>query len=208
MSTMLRRVTRVLPLLLFVLPVAFAEGGEVDLAIPALTGYEADFVQKFTPKGFRNPQIEKGSVTFGKLPRMRWSYVSPEAKTFVFDGETSWLYTPAERQAYRKKLGAADKAELPFLVMSSGQAMTRAYTVRERKSGGAITVTLKPRAANSALREITLTTAAADHRIRRLEYADRQGNRTVFEFSNYRKASTDATTFTFRPPGGVEVVEQ
>lgn len=208
MFTILRRATRVLPLLLFILPVAFAEAGEVDLAIPALTGYEADFVQNFTPKGFRNPQIEKGSVKFGKLPRMRWSYASPEAKTFVFDGDTSWLYTPAERQAYRKTLGPADKAELPFLVMSSGQALARAYTVRERRSGDAIAVTLKPRAANSALREITLTTSAADHRLRRLEYTDRRGNRTVFEFSNYRRASTDATTFAFRPPAGVEVVEQ
>jgi chaperone LolA len=203
-----RRASRLLPLLLILISAQVAGAAEIDLAMPALNGYEADFVQKFTPKGFRNPQVERGTVVFGKLPNMRWIYASPEAKTFVFDGETSWLYAPAERQAYRKQLTAADKAELPFLVMSSGAAMTRAYEVRERRSPDGVTITLRPRAANASLREIALTTAAADHRLRRLEYADRQGNRTVFEFSNYRKASTDAATFSFRPPAGVEVVEQ
>lgn len=196
--------------LIFVLSILVAvpaAAATVDDAVRAIGGLEADFVQKFTPKGFKNPQIERGRVVFGRLPQMRWTYTHPEAKTFVFDGDTSWLYTPADRQAFRNRLSAADKAELPFLVLSNGDALARAYVVSEKRGPDTVTVALKPKAANPVLREIILTTGAGDRRLKRLEYADRQGNRTVFEFSNYRKAATDAATFAFKPPAGVEVVE-
>ena len=71
---------------------------ELDLAARAVAGREASFTQRFTPKGFKSSQVESGTVTFGSLPMMRWSYTAPEAKLFVFDGTKSWFYVPADRQ--------------------------------------------------------------------------------------------------------------
>src|SRR5687768_2595387 len=89
---------------------------EAGRALQAVAGLQADFVQRFTPHGFKVAQVEKGSVVFGPAPRMRWSYFEPEKKTFVFDGQTSWLYIPAERQVTVAKLDDKAKQEIPFLL--------------------------------------------------------------------------------------------
>ena len=81
-----------------VLTAAPARQAEIDLAAAAINGMEAQFTHSFTPKGFNNPQVESGSVIFGKLPAMRWTYARPESKTFVFDGSRSWFYVPADKQ--------------------------------------------------------------------------------------------------------------
>src|SRR5881396_3427662 len=75
-----------------------AAAAEIDRAAAALAGTEAQFTQRFTPKGFKNSQVDSGSVVFGTLPMMRWTYSRPEQKIFVFDGSRSWFYLPAEKQ--------------------------------------------------------------------------------------------------------------
>src|SRR4051794_25502127 len=85
-----------LTLLLFPALPSFA--AEIDRAAAAMAGQEAQFTQRFTPKGFKNSQAESGTVLFGTLPMMRWSYAKPEEKLFVFDGTKSWFYVPGDRQ--------------------------------------------------------------------------------------------------------------
>src|ERR671926_760356 len=94
-----------------------AAPSEVDRAAAALPGTEARFTQSFTPKGFKNSQSESGTVIFGPLPQMRWSYSRPEQKLFVFDGSRSWFYFPADKQVTVADLDAERRAELPFLII-------------------------------------------------------------------------------------------
>jgi chaperone LolA len=184
-----------------------ASTSEAGRALQAVAGLQADFVQRFTPHGFKVAQVEKGSVTFGSAPRMRWHYQTPEQKTFVFNGETSWLYIPAERQVTVAKLGDKEKQEIPFLLISDPSQLNRYFTMKERQTRGAVTIEIKPRNGASMIREVILTTDRSTHRIRSLTYTDRQGNRTVFEFAGYRKAPAADLAFQFTPPPGVDVVE-
>ena len=90
-------------------PVAAAAQSEVSRAIAAMSGQQAQFVQKFTARGFSRPQVESGTVIFGPTPKMRWTYASPEKKTFVFDGTTSWFYVPTDRQVMINQLTEAER---------------------------------------------------------------------------------------------------
>jgi outer membrane lipoprotein carrier protein len=175
---------------------------EIDSAARAVVGQEARFIQRFTPKGFKNSQVESGTVIFGALPMMRWSYASPEQKLFVFDGSKSWFYIPGDRQVTVATLDEAKKRELPFLLVGDPVAREKHFTVTRR---GNVT-TLQPRAANSMIRNIAVTTAPSTHLIQRIEYSDREGNRTVFELSGYHPRPAAADTFRFTPPAGVQVV--
>ena len=76
---------------------ASAHASEIDRAAAAMAGTEAQFTQRFTAKGFRNSQVESGSVVFGTLPMMRWTYTQPEAKTFVFDSIVAVPEAPSGR---------------------------------------------------------------------------------------------------------------
>jgi outer membrane lipoprotein carrier protein len=200
---------KITSLVLSLVFVASAAGAaELDRAAAALVGTEAQFTQRFTPKGFKNSQIDSGSVVFGTLPMMRWTYAKPEQKIFVFDGSRSWFYLPAEKQVTVTTLDEAHRRELPFLLIGDQAARDRNFVVRESTSGGNVIAMLQPRAASAMIRSVTITIAAATHAIQRVAYSDRDGNETTFDFSGFTRRSVTPDLFRFTPPAGVEVVQQ
>ena len=188
----------------FVAGTAFA--ADIDDAARAIIGKEASFTQRFTPKGFKNAQVESGSVLFGSLPMMRWSYTSPEEKLFVFDGSKSWFYVPADKQVTVASIDEARKRELPFLLVGDAAARARAFNIKEQRKGSSVITTLQPRESSAMIRNIVVTTSASDHLIQHIEYTDREGNHTSFDLGGYHLRSASAELFRFTPPAGVQVV--
>ncbi len=195
-------------LLLTFLFTSALNAAELDRAAAALAGTEAQFTQRFTPKGFKSAQVESGSVVFGTLPMMRWTYTRPEEKQFVFDGSRSWFYVPADKQVTVTTLDASRRAELPFLVIGDPAARAKAFVVRESSRGRSTIVTLQPRSAAAMIRNVTVSIGAATHLIERVEYTDREGNQTVFDLSGFHARAAGNDFFRFTPPAGVQVVEQ
>src|SRR5688500_13833585 len=118
---------------------------ELDRAAAAMSGMEASFTHRFTAKGFKTAQVESGSVVFGALPMMRWSYTRPEEKLFVFDGTSSWFYVPADKQVTLGRVNDARKRELPFLLLGDPAARERHFAVKQQSRGGSVVTTLTPR---------------------------------------------------------------
>ena len=185
-----------------------ASAAEIDRAAAALAGTEAQFTQRFTPKGFKNSQVDSGSVVFGTLPMMRWSYAQPEQTVFVFDGNRSWFYLPAEKQVTVTTIDEQRRGDLPFLVIGDPAARDRHFIVRETAHGGTVTTTLQPRQSSAMIRNITITIATATHAIQRVSYSDRDGNETTFDFAAFTRRAVGPDFFRFTPPAGVEVVQQ
>jgi outer membrane lipoprotein carrier protein len=179
---------------------------ELDRAATAMSGMEANFTHRFTAKGFKNAQVESGSVVFGSLPAMRWTYAKPEQKLFVFDGTNSWFYVPADKQVTQGRVTDARKRELPFLLLGDPAARDKHFIVKQQNRGGNVVTTLQPRDKNAMVRNVTVTIAPSTHLITRIEYTDRDGNRTSFDFSGYHRRAASADTFKFAPPAGVQVV--
>jgi outer membrane lipoprotein carrier protein len=185
-----------------------AFSAELDRAAAALAGTEAHFTQRFTPKGFKNSQVDSGTVVFGTLPQMRWSYARPEEKVFVFDGTRSWFYLPGEKQVTVTTLDEDRRRELPFLIIGDPPARDRNFIVRESTRGGLVITTLQPRSAAAMIRNVTITIVPATHTIQRVSYSDRDGNETTFDFSAFTRRAAGPDFFRFTPPAGVEVVQQ
>lgn len=195
-----------LALTLLLTTAGLASAAEIDHVAAAMAGKEAQFTQRFTPKGFKNAQSEGGSVLFGTLPMMRWSYTTPEEKLFVFDGSKSWLYVPADKQVTVGRLDESRKRELPFLLLGDPAAREKYFSLTEKSSRGAVVTTLQPRDPAAMIRNIVITTGATDHLIRSVAYNDREGNRTVFEISGYHPRAATPELFRFTPPAGVQTV--
>lgn len=179
---------------------------ELDRAATAMSGMEASFTHRFTAKGFKNSQLESGSVVFGSLPAMRWSYSKPEQKLFVFDGTNSWFYVPGDKQVTVGRVNDARKRELPFLLLGDPKARDQHFIVKEQKRGNNIVTTLQPRNKSALMKSVTVTIAPSTHLIQRIEYADRDGNQTAFDFSGYHRRAASADTFKFATPAGVQVI--
>jgi outer membrane lipoprotein carrier protein len=185
-----------------------AHAAEIDRAAASLPGSEASFTQQFTPKGFKTSQSESGTVIFGALPQMRWSYSRPEQKLFVFDGSRSWFYIPADKQVTVADLDAERRAELPFLIIGDPASRDRAFVVKESSKGTVVTATLQPRSAAAMIRNVVVSIDASTHLIRSVSYTDREGNQTTFAFSGFHKRAAPADLFHFSVPAGVQVVQQ
>ncbi len=185
---------------------SYASPIELDRAAAVMSGMEASFTHHFTAKGFKTGQVENGTVVFGTLPKMRWSYTSPEEKLFVFDGTNSWFYVPADKQVTTGRITDARRKELPFLLLGDPSARDRVFVVKQQNRGGNVVTTLQPRDKGSIIRSVTVTIAPATHLIQRIDYTDRDGNQTSFSFSGYHRRTASAGTFTFAPPAGVQVI--
>jgi chaperone LolA len=137
---------------------------------------------------------------------MRWSYTAPESKLFVFDGSKSWFYVPADKQVTVGVLDDARKRELPFLLIGDPAARDRYFVVKETRRGNAVVTTLQPRDRGAMIRDVSVTSDASSHTITRIDYSDREGNRTSFDLSGYHPAAAGAQTFRFTPPAGTQIV--
>lgn len=179
---------------------------ELDRAAAAMSGMEASFTHRFTAKGFKTSQVENGTVVFGTLPKMRWSYSAPEQKLFVFDGTNSWFYVPGDKQVTTGRVTDARRRELPFLLLGDPVARERVFVVKQQNRGGNVVTTLQPRDKSSMIRSVVVTVAPSTHLIQRIDYTDRDGNQTSFSFSGYHRRAASADTFTFAPPAGVQVI--
>jgi outer membrane lipoprotein carrier protein len=199
--------TTLITLSLLLFSAGAARASELDLVAAAVAGSEAAFTQHFTPKGFATSAPEGGSVVFGPLPMMRWTYSTPEQKTFVFDGHRSWFYVAADKQVTVADIDDERRAELPFLLIGDAGARQRLFNVTESARGGSVVTTLAPKSAGAQIRSVTVTTSAATHVLQRIEYTDREGNRTSFDFSGFHKRSATPDLFRFTPPAGVQVVQ-
>jgi len=202
----MKRTAFVLTFALVLATGAIAAPVELDRAAAAMSGMEASFTHRFTAKGFKNSQVESGSVVFGALPAMRWSYSKPEQKLFVFDGSNSWFYVPADKQVTQGRVTDARKRELPFLLLGDPAARDKHFVVKQQNRGGSVVTTLQPREKGSLVRTVTVTIAPSTHLIQRIEYTDRDGNHTSFDFSGYHRRAASAGTFSFSPPAGVQVI--
>src|SRR5260221_9913255 len=166
--------TSSLILVSLLLTAAGASAAELDKAAAAVAGSEASFTQRFTPKGFSTSTPESGSVVFGPLPMMRWSYASPEEKLFVFDGHRSWFYVPADKQVTVADVDDTRRAELPFLLIGDPTSRARLFNMTEAARGNSIVTTLQPKSGSAQIRSVIVTTAAATHTLERIEYTDRE----------------------------------
>lgn len=184
-----------------------ANAAELDRVASAVAGSEAGFTQRFTPKGFSTSTPESGSVVFGDLPMMRWSYSTPEQKLFIFDGKRSWFYVPGDKQVTVAEVDDSRRADLPFLLITEPAARERLFNISEATRDGSVVTTLQPKNAAAQIRGVIVTTSASTHLLQRIEYTDREGNRTSFDFSGFHKRPTTPDLFRFTPPAGVQVVE-
>jgi chaperone LolA len=198
--------TTVVLLTLALSATALAAPIELDRAAGAMSGMEAGFTHRFTARGFKTAQVETGSVIFGDLPKMRWSYSTPEQKVFVFDGTSSWFYVPADKQVTLGRVSDARKRELPFLLLGDPAARDKHFAVKQQTRKGVVVTTLNPRDSKALVKSVTVTIDPATHLISRIEYTDREGNRTSFDFSGYHRRAASADTFRFDVPAGVQVV--
>jgi outer membrane lipoprotein-sorting protein len=173
---------------------------QVRAKIMASQPFRMDFVQQVFIDGGMSLE-ESGTIVFADRTRVKWQYLRPDAKTFIFENGGYRYYDRENNQLIQGKVGAANEQVIWDLLCSPKPGQTsrwdeRTRTIRLSVESGSGRQELKIRIARDLLPE-------------RVEQAADNEVTTVYTFSRYRTGITLAPgEFSLDLPADVEIIEE
>lgn len=177
-----------------------------------LASLEADFVQRYS-QGPSDTRVESGRVAFLRPGKMRWDYTTPEAKLFLSDGKSVYLYVPSARQVTRTMAKESQDWRTPWRFLL-GRARLKElfgrieFSPEEPRAPARYILRAYPRPQESGrFREVVIE-VTADYRLTRLLIRESGAVETEFFFLRWRENPPLARSlFEFHAPPGVAVIE-
>ncbi len=165
----------------------------------------ADFEQKVFDRDKKLVQQSKGSFSFLRPGRFRWSYAQPYPQLIVGDGTRVWIYDEDLNQVTVRAMARA-LGSTPAALLAGAADVERAFELADAGSrDGLEWLEAKPREREAGFERILLGMGTAG--VQAMELIDHFGQTTVLRFSNIaRNPKLDAGTFRFVPPKGADVL--
>ena len=172
--------------------------------------FSATFTQTYEGALLRRKATESGTVHIKKPGKMRWEYAAPEKKLVVSDGQTMFMYFPADKQVMKNPVPEHDEATSAILFLMGKGDVARDFTVRfgeKRPDDSAYVLRLDPRTRQAEYDWLQVTADRNTLQIRELSWGDAQGGRNTIAFSNFKEnVGLADTLFQFTVPRGTEVI--
>lgn len=136
--------------------------------------------------------------------------VQTPSQTVVTDGETTWIYSPADSQVVVNDAGSQESTVTPQTFLTASTETYRVESTRTQRRNGSPHAVLSLHATqkSAGFREATLWMRTSDRIVTRLRVTDRNGSTLDLRLQDIVvNAPLDGTPFTFSAPQGVEVVD-
>lgn len=178
----------------------------VQATYAALDGLQATFVQRVT-----SDFAEGTSQLEGRLLLAPEKYrIETSEQTLVTNGETTWVYTPQDKQVIVNDADADPASFSPATLFGNYAdrfAVDSTWTERRRGASHDVLV-LTPTVPQTTYTTMTLWVRRSDTLVTRLRVADRSGATITIDLQDLvANPQMDAETFRFDPPDGVDVVD-
>ena len=165
----------------------------------------ADFEQKVYDRNKKLVQDSRGSFSFQRPGRFRWTFSKPYAQLIVGDGEKVWVHDTDLNQVTVRKLSKALGAT-PAALLSGSTDVDQAFVFSDSgERDGLEWLDAKPRDRDAGFERIRMGFGLAG--IAAMELVDQFGQTTLLRFSNFqRNPKIDPADFRFTPPKGADVL--
>jgi outer membrane lipoprotein carrier protein len=193
-------------------PAADELARRVQARYDGVADFEGAFTQTYEGGVLRTKTTERGTLVIKRPGRMRWVYTSPEKKEFVSNGTKVYAYFPADRQVLVSDAPTGADTT-PALFLTGRANLTRDFEASAMAVPGAppglLGLKLVARRADPDFEWLAIAVDPVSYQIRMLVALDRQGGRSTFTFSDLKENRRPPdTTFEFRIPKGVDVINQ
>jgi outer membrane lipoprotein carrier protein len=172
-----------------------------------LKGLDGQFSQQVFDKNGKVKERTSGRVALSAPRLFRWEYQKPHVQLIVADGKTVWVYEPDLEQATKRPQGAEEQNS-PLTALINPALLDKQYDVSEEAGSrdGLEWLSLSPkRETETAFQYASLGFNAQG--LARMEVTDAVGQKTVIDFSGWKRNPTFAAgTFAFTPPKGTDVI--
>ncbi|OGQ91383.1 MAG: hypothetical protein A2289_21660 [Deltaproteobacteria bacterium RIFOXYA12_FULL_58_15] len=178
------------------------------------TDVTGSFSQVFVNKMRGKQRVETGQLWAKKDGRVRWSYLSPVRKDFIYDGKTAYFYEPQNAQVtVFDRFDDSPLASAVRFLWGQGN-ITEAFDVKpctgtncDRGEAGDIVLELWPKQEIPTVRYTLLVVDPASFRVRRSIVFDPLGNRNEYHFTELKFGSKIADSkFDFEIPKGASIL--
>lgn len=170
-----------------------------------LKGLDGRFTQTVYDANGKRKESSSGRVALAAPRLFRWEYVKPYPQLIVADGRTVWVYDPDLQQVTRRAQGAEEQNS-PLAALINPSRLDGDYIIREAGTNDNLEwLVLTPRKADTGFRSAKLGFGKAG--LSRMQVVDALGQRTEIGFTSWKRNPRFAkTTFSYKPPKGVDVV--
>lgn len=175
---------------------AFADG------LHSLSGH---FQQTLVNSDGQRGKTSYGNVALQAPRQFRWQTTSPYKQLIVADGSHVWMYEPDLEQVTVRQQSTAE-AHSPLTVLTDVGRLDKDFTSTELGlRDGLDWLRLTPRDSHARFDYAEL--GFDDSGLRAMVFKDQLGNLTRIRFSDWqRNVTLPASTFTFTPPKGADVI--
>jgi outer membrane lipoprotein-sorting protein len=173
---------------------------ELRLHLAATGELAAPFTQSYVPAGFSTGEEERGEVALALPDCLRWDYSDPYPKSYLLCGARLHSWVRGEPEGQRMRVDTEGQAGLDLLLLPIDELTQRYRATATAAAGSRIAVTLRPANDASSLTEATFELDPSTQRPTRLDYSDREGNRTSFRFGEFGLLDDPAR---FTPPPAI-----
>lgn len=170
-----------------------------------LKGLDGRFTQTVYDANGKRKESSSGRVALATPRLFRWEYMKPYPQLIVADGRTVWVYDPDLQQVTRRAQGAEEQ-DSPLAALIKPSRLDGDYMIREAGTSDNLEwLVLTPRKANTGFKSAKLGFGRAG--LSRMQVVDALGQRTEIGFTSWKRNPRFAkTTFSYKPPKGVDVV--
>lgn len=187
---------------------AFCEsaGDVLQTKLNAMRSLTANFKQTVKTKE-RELSRSTGTMALERPGRFRWQTKDPMAQLVVADGQKLWVYDVDLEQVTVKKQDSSLEGTAALFLSGYDNTVTRDFDVTESVSGNqqAYDLHSKSHKANFLRLKLIFTQDV----LTSIEMYDQLGQHTIVNLSNVKaNPKVAASLFQFKPPKGMDVVQQ
>lgn len=185
-------------------PTAADKVAAIQKAYEGIKDIKGSFVQKSTIKDLKKTEIYKGQF-FIKAKKMRWEYKGDKQQIVYITGKDIIIYQPQQKQAFKAPFNPSTYGQAPIALLSGLGNIDKEFTIALKDEK----LVLTPKAPMGNITSVELKSSNEGFPIKALTVIDKLGNRVDIDFSDVKtNTNLKNTTFLFKAPDGVAVLEQ
>lgn len=199
---------KVFALFLILMKPLFAEtaSDEVQAKLNAIRSMSATFTQ-VVKAGNRELSNSYGVMALNRPGRFRWETKSPLAQLVVADSKKIWIYDVDLEQVSVKKQEKGIGGTPALFLSGYDNTVARDFNVSKAEKGKLSVFTMKAKSSKENYQQVILS--FNNDVLSLIEFYDQLGQHTVIRLTKVKNNPVLATDlFHFKPPKGVDVVQQ
>lgn len=205
---MIKKICYLLGMLIITSIQASAESPSVDLQakLSSIHTLSANFTQEVRVKN-RRLATSSGRMVLSRPGLFRWQTNQPSEQLVIADGQHIWVYDKELEQVSVKKQSQSLGGAAALFLNQDPSAVSRDFDVTKQDKISPEIFLLRARSAKATFEKVQL--AFDQQRLSEIILYDQLGQRTTIKLSAVKtNQKLDAKLFHFKPPKGVDVVQQ